>query len=201
MRSTPSRNPDAIAEALALLLEPGSVAELRVLNTNRGTVSGYFDDANALARAAAQWSGQAPGVYVTLNNVLPELLARASNHVVERAKQTTSDRDVDRRRWLLVDLDPVRASGISSTDTEHEGALDRARQIRSWLVELNVPADAIVFADSGNGAHLLLRIDRSQGTRRRRSGCRMTSGSGRRSAPWRSALTFATSSSPPWKPT
>ena len=49
-----------IREALALFLEAGSVAELRIPNTRRGTVSGYFDDFDKLARAAAQWSGQAP---------------------------------------------------------------------------------------------------------------------------------------------
>ena len=37
-------SPESVLAALNLLLEPGSVAELRVLKTPKGTVSGYFTD-------------------------------------------------------------------------------------------------------------------------------------------------------------
>jgi hypothetical protein len=47
------------------------------------------------------------------------LLARANNRVVEYAKHATRDDQIERRRWLLIDFDPVRPSGISSTDAEH----------------------------------------------------------------------------------
>ena len=39
------------------------------------------------------------------------------------------------RRWLPIDLNPVRPAGISSTDEEHTAALDRARQVRDYLAE------------------------------------------------------------------
>ena len=45
-----------IRSALELLIEPGSVAELRVLGSQRGVVSGYFDDLDAMALAAGKWS-------------------------------------------------------------------------------------------------------------------------------------------------
>src|SRR5207247_1842544 len=67
--------------------------------------------------------------------------------------------DILKRRWLLIDFDPVRPTGISSTDAEHEAALKRAREVRAWLIEQGVPGNAMVLADSGNGAHLLVRID------------------------------------------
>jgi hypothetical protein len=73
------------------------------------------------------------------------------------AKHTTGDTDIRARRWLPLDFDPKRASGISSTDEEHEAAIERARQCRDFLV-LNDWPEPIV-ADSGNGAHLLFRID------------------------------------------
>lgn len=41
----------------------------------RGTVSGYFDNLEQLARAAYEADGTAPGIYVTLNPVNPDLLA------------------------------------------------------------------------------------------------------------------------------
>jgi hypothetical protein len=147
-----------IRRALGVLLEPGATAELRVLHAGRdGTVSGYFDDPDALAREAARWSGRAPGVFVTLNPVVPALLARAANRVRGRAEQTTSDRDVLRHRWLPIDLDPVRPAGISATEAEHGAALIAAQAVRAELRAVGWPDP--LFADSGNGAHLLCRVD------------------------------------------
>ncbi len=147
----------AICSSLGMLLEPKSVFELRVPNTTRGTVSGYFDHADLLARSAYEASGTAPGVYVTLNPVSPDLLARAANRSVPYAKHTTSDSDIVCRRWLPIDFDPVRPAGISATNAEHEAALDRARQCRDFLCQKGWPTP--VYADSGNGAHLLFKVE------------------------------------------
>jgi hypothetical protein len=69
-----------IRRTIALLAETGAVLELRVPKTGRHrTVSDYFSDPAKLAQTAAQWSGQAPGIYITLNPVNPALLARAAN--------------------------------------------------------------------------------------------------------------------------
>lgn len=149
--------PSEIRRALQLLLEPEQVAELRVLNTRRGTVSGYFNNLGKLAPPAANLSGQAPGVYVTLNPINPDLLARANNRVREYVKETTSDADILARRWLPIDLDAVRPAGISSTSLEHEAALDKARHVREHLRANGWPEP--IYADSGNGAHLLYRVN------------------------------------------
>lgn len=74
-----------------------------------------------------------------------------------RKDATTSDTDIIRRHWLPIDLDPVRPSGVSSTNSEHDTALERARKISTWLAEQGFP-DPII-ADSGNRANLLYRID------------------------------------------
>ena len=52
-----------VRDALHVFLEAGSVAELRVPGTHRGTVSGYFDDFGRLALTAARFSGTAPTIY------------------------------------------------------------------------------------------------------------------------------------------
>ena len=152
-----TQRPCLISEAMGVLLEPKSVAELRAPGAQGRTVSGYFDDHSRLAKAAAGLSERAPGVYVTLNPVRPELLARAVNKVVQFAKNTTRDSDILSRRWLGLDFDPVRPPGISSTEAEHEAALERARRCTDWLSAKGWPAP--VSADSGNGAHLLYRLD------------------------------------------
>lgn len=145
-----------IKRAFELIVSQGAVTEMRILGTASGVASGYFKDLDKAAQIAAEWSGKAKGVYVTLNPVNPELLARASNRVIKHAKETTKDSDIRRLRWLLVDCDPIRKSGISSTKEEHEAALDLARKIRSELRRMGWPEPVLV--DSGNGAHLLYRI-------------------------------------------
>ncbi len=146
-----------IREAISLLLEPGTVTEIRSPGTRRGTLSGYYDDFDALAGRAAALDGAVPGIYITPNPVRPDLLARAVNRVKPYAKYTTADADVLRRRWLLTDFDPKRPAGISSTDAEHEAAFASAEQCRQWLRASGWPEP--VLADSGNGAHLIYRID------------------------------------------
>ena len=145
-----------IARALAVLFEPEAVVELRVPKTAAGTVSGYFDNPQALTKAILRQNGNA-NVYLTLNPINAALLARSANRVQAHAKTTTADHDVIHRRWLLIDCDPVRPAGVSATDAEHAAALERAMQVRFELGEEGFPAP--VLADSGNGAHLLYRID------------------------------------------
>ncbi len=47
-------DPAEIRRALGLLCEPGEVYEVRAPNTQRGTISGYFDDPEKLAHAAME---------------------------------------------------------------------------------------------------------------------------------------------------
>ena len=150
-----------IQRALETLFPDGGVVELRAL-TDYLVHSGYFDKLDMLAEKAANLDTlpEVAGIYVTLNTVDPALLSRRANRVkmnLGRKDSTTSDADVVRRRWLPIDLDPVRPSGVSSTDGEHTAALAHAERIRTWLAGQGFPDP--VMADSGNGAHLLYRID------------------------------------------
>ena len=153
---------DAIERAAALYFDrPGRVVELRALHvrTARGTytASGYFDNPKDFVEAAMQYDGRAAGVYATLNIVAPELLARAHNRVEEYAKTTTGDANVSRRVRFLIDVDPVRASGISSTDAQLDEARNLARLIVDYLTRLGFPEPALGI--SGNGAHIIYAID------------------------------------------
>lgn len=147
---------DMITYAMNVLRNEDEVAELRILDSGKGTISGYFIDEDVLAQTALKYNGQT-GVYVTLNPVKKALLARAENRAIIRAKQTTSDSDIECRRWIMIDLDPVRPSGISSNDEEHDSAINMAKEIMKYLNEQGWPEP--VLADSGNGAHLLYYID------------------------------------------
>jgi len=152
---------EEIAQALSLLFPDQGIAELRALADN-AVHSGYFDRPEALASHASSLDSlpEVQGIYITLNPVNPALLARRANRVklrLTRKDATTADADILCRRWLPVDLDPVRPSGVSSTGEEHRAALDRAGQVAAWLAERGFPEP--VRADSGNGAHLLYRVN------------------------------------------
>ncbi len=143
------------------VVAPEGVVEVRALAEN-AVHSGYFDDRTELAARAEVLDADPSvgGIYVTLNPVNPALLSRRANRIKMRLSKkdaTTADADIVRRRWLPVDIDPVRPSGVSATDAEHDLALATAERIAAWLAEEGFPAP--VKADSGNGAHLLYRID------------------------------------------
>lgn len=135
----------------------GDVVELRVAKAGRHrTISGYFNDPAALVEAIREMDGKGPGVYVTLNPVKPDLLARSSNRVKAFAETTTGDADILKRCWMLVDCDPVRPAGISSSRQELQAALDVAEKVREHLRGCRWPEP--VFCLSGNGFHLLYRL-------------------------------------------
>ena len=153
---------NAIAKAVSVLFEPGDVVELRIIKKKGYIGSGYYDDHDQLVKQAGvlERRKDLPGIYVTLNQINPALLSRRSNRMLmEMSKKdnTTSDADITRRRWLPIDLDPVRPSGISSSEEEHQRAFCRGLEIVNWLSEKGFPEP--IIADSGNGSHLLYRID------------------------------------------
>jgi hypothetical protein len=166
MAETPLQDP--IQRFFELLFEPGDVFEVRAPDCRdrpdaRYTYvcSGHFTYETILQAAQAigelDRAGIAPAIYVTMNPVAPALLARSVNHIKARARETTQDKDIVCRRWLLVDVDPARPSGVSSTDAELAAAAERARAVAAQLAESGWPAPVTVM--SGNGYHLLYRIE------------------------------------------
>ncbi|MBU2572327.1 MAG: hypothetical protein KJ725_20300 [Gammaproteobacteria bacterium] len=166
--STPKIDEEQIRRTLAVLLAPGQVTEIRAFKARdtttqstwrTPTVSGYYDDPDALVGGVR--TIDAAGVCFVPNPVLPDLLARANNRLrwkVEKGEATTDDH-VTRRLWMLVDVDATASHKlkITSTDDEHEAALTQARIIATDLFEEGWPRP--ILADSGNGAHLLYRVD------------------------------------------
>jgi hypothetical protein len=155
-------------EVWNLFVNPGEVVEVRILGAYgksdawdgafaKGTVSGYFDDHKAFIGAIHQ-ADKTPhgGIYFTLQVIDPRLIGRAFNRL-KPSEKTTSDTDVLAYRWLPVDLDPVRPSGISSSDLELNEALDLRESVADWVMkERGFPSP--IRAMSGNGGHLLFQL-------------------------------------------
>jgi hypothetical protein len=148
-----------IQRAIAVLHEPGQVVEVRVPG-KFGVISGYYDDHGKLAKAVQQLSdsGKHEAVYYTLNCCDGALLTRrAKNQHHYDVKKTTSDAEIARRRWLLIDLDPKRLKGVSATAEEKLAAKELALKVARTLCKEGWPSPVIAL--SGNGYHLLYRVD------------------------------------------
>lgn len=150
-----------ILSAVSVLFQPGQVVEVRAIG-EYNTASEYFDDPVQLAEKAALLNKDTAiqGIYVTLNRINPVLLARRANRIkakLGKKDASTADSDIIHRDWLPIDIDPIRPSGVSSSEEEHAAALAKAEKIATYLTEMGWPTP--VMGDSGNGAHLLYRID------------------------------------------
>lgn len=133
-----------LALAAAVLLDPDGYNMVQALPSATWHYAGH-GDAVAVARELAP---HAKGVYWSLNSVPAKL-----DHCLKSS-------DVGRRRWFLIDLDRVKAEGskdTNATDAEKAEVVSAAAKVREHLAALGWPAPVVV--DSGNGIHLLYRVD------------------------------------------
>lgn len=158
--------PEVVQPALTLLVGHQQVCEIRILDAVRTgerrtsrVIFGYFNDiAKAIEALTALSLESAKGFFFTMNPVNPALLARSFNRFTDaQSGSTTSDTNIVRRRWLLLDFDPTRPSNISATDEEKALAHALLLQVVAFLKEEGWP-DPII-ADSGNGSHALYSVD------------------------------------------
>lgn len=149
------------------LLHPDTAFEIRVLGAlstegpeKRCTYSVCWQgDYDRVAEECCDFDRnyEPKGVYVTLNPVRPELATAKKLEFKESPSSTTKNEDITGRRWLLVDIDPIRNPDESATDEERNEAKRTARKIADDLRTLGWPYP--VRCRSGNGAYLLYRID------------------------------------------
>ena len=152
-----------VRKALLRFIPAGSVFEVRAVNAqlrgNRrtGTVSGYFDNSAACLSELGKLVS-AEGIYFTFNPVDPALLARRANRLdYARTDALTGNQHIVCRRSLVFDVDYKRPSGIGATDEQKEAAHKVALKIYDYLKKRGWPEP--IVADSGNGYHLIYRID------------------------------------------
>ena len=145
----------AVTAALDALYRGHVPLEMRVITRSPrlGTISGVYVDYSMLADHGLQWNADGYNVYITLNGTN----LTVTNRSFPRRRRTTRDSDVPSYRYLFLDLDPVREPNTSSTDEEKSEAWETLANIRDYLARRRWPAPFV--ADSGNGFHLLYRVD------------------------------------------
>src|ERR1700733_7215741 len=132
------------------------VHEVRLLRPN-GVSVGHFDSWDAALRAVELEPSQFKGCYYTLNPVkLPDGIPLNPSSL-NPARTAAGDSDIERRISLLIDLDPPRPAGPNSTEAEKQPAREQTERVIAWLTSQGWPVP--LLADSGNGIHILYRID------------------------------------------
>ena len=162
------QNLDVALNTLKFLHPDGGVFELCIISPlsnvsnlwegkpfgKKRLLGGWFRDPEKAANLAVQI--EAEGIYTTLNPCTDGLLARANQRLKANVDRT-ADSHIERIKNLLIDIDPVRPAGISSTDEEHEDALRIAQCVKAHLTTEGWPEPLV--GDSGNGAHLIYPLD------------------------------------------
>jgi hypothetical protein len=175
--STPKQmDPAAIKRAhiertLRFFHSEGAVIELCALNPEnpksqvwsgyaggkKGVIAGWFDDRARLLDMAMRLDASAcEGIYITINPCDPALLARSKNKL-KAGVGRTNDSEIASISKLLIDIDPQRPQGISSTDAEHDLSIRHAGWMAGMLSGKGWPKP--LLGDSGNGAHLVYRLE------------------------------------------
>lgn len=130
------------------------LVEVRILG--KKTYSGYYKNVDKLIQDISVFDDvDEYQIYFTLNKIKDECYGRQQcERLIVYPKHTTTDNDIDGRTFVLIDLDPKRATGVNSSDEELEFAHKKAIDVYKFLKEngFNEP----IVAMSGNGYHILL---------------------------------------------
>ena len=96
-------------------------------------------------------------VYITLQACNEAVYSRAQKDHFLANQPATSDNDITGYRWLFIDMDPERVTGVSSTDEELKESARLANRVYKYMRDLGFsePLKAV----SGNGCHLLYKIN------------------------------------------
>jgi phage/plasmid-associated DNA primase len=162
--STTPNGEAQILRTLETIVLTRQCIELRGKKVNSKYWFSGFYDCEHLEKMASdvyttEHTYQVVGLYVTLNSTNPALLSRCSNKISMFVKEgdLTSDKDITNWDYLPIDIDPIRPTGISSTNDELALAKNIADGVVAFLSTRGFKYP--VIACSGNGWHLLYKID------------------------------------------
>lgn len=142
------------------ILHPnGEVFELRVIDGGK-MMSGYFNSASVAWEEVKKYPNET--FYIIFNQINSGCMSRLQGGKMlspsyGQKLQTTSDNDIIRRKWIFIDIDPIRPSGVSSTDEEKEQAYKTIKNIFRYLRSVGFE-DPVIF-DSGNGYGMFYSVD------------------------------------------
>lgn len=148
---------DTIKHWWQVFVGDDSFTEVRILG--RFQYSGYFKSIDSLIQAIEPYSNMDDEqIYFVLNRIDDACYGRQqSEKIVKSPKITTNDNDIIRRNWVMIDFDPIRKTGVNSTEEEFELAHKKAQQVFTFLRSNGFQEP--VICKSGNGWHLQYKVD------------------------------------------
>ena len=146
-----------IKKTISVMKPDGQLFEVRVIYGTAPALSGYFTDADTLIDNLKRINHRDCNVYITLNQINHACYSRTQRNEFYRSPKTsTKDNEIDGYDWLMIDLDPDRVTGVSSSAEELQAAHNLGNKI--YVALKNLGFEKPICADSGNGVHLLYRI-------------------------------------------
>src|SRR5207302_1055271 len=103
-------NEETIRAALARRYVPGQTIELRCTKKPKGMIGGVYTDWEALVRDAVKVAAREDvmAVYTGLQQLRIEAAGFATNSYKDNIRDAGEASDIERYRWLLIDVDSVR---------------------------------------------------------------------------------------------
>lgn len=130
--------------------------EIRMFDGRKGATVGYFKNIDTMLACLNRERLDGKNVYIVLNEIKDDCYARKASDCFIRGEHSTSDNDISARHWILIDLDPKRASDTSATNDQIKQAKAKAEKVYTFLAQQGFTEPVIGF--SGNGYHLLYRV-------------------------------------------
>lgn len=139
---------EQIASWLKVLVEPGSIVEMRVVfEKGPPNVRHYSsEELPTLASDAIRLSKEAKSVLFQLNPLSDDSCGSPATDV-----------NITKRKWLQIDCNPNFNKTITSTDEERDASREVMCKVDAFLCNCGWPCPVIV--DAGNSWRLLYRIE------------------------------------------
>lgn len=135
-------------------IKANGLIEVRVIGQK--TYSGYFKNVDLLIKELPRFEND--NIYFILNEINDACYSREQkDKFYEKPKNTTADHDIVKRNWILIDVDSKRTTGVSATNEEKNNSRIVSNKIFAYLRDIGFCEP--ICADSGNGYHLLYKID------------------------------------------
>lgn len=133
------------------------LTEIRLISNEGKTASGYFTNVDTMIEAVAPYTKNF-SVYFTINLISPDVYGRPQKDIIStRVKNTTADSEIIKRKFVLLDLDPKRATGVNATEEQLNFAKKKANEIYQFLKDTGFYPPIVIC--SGSGVHLYLACD------------------------------------------
>ena len=155
-------NIETVRQFLNLIHPEGNAFEVRLISENKRNYpfSGYFDNIETAIYELSKNQAllKKYNCYVTINPVNTSLLSREQNNKIIQASNTTNDKDIVKRNFIVIDIDTKdKPTGINASEDEKKHNHRLGALLYKELERQNF--NIYMVADSANGYHLYLPVN------------------------------------------